>query len=570
MPTTAPIGHEPPATSAFGFDRPHPVPARALVHEVPMLDGVLLATDVYLPKNAAETSATVLVRAPYDKCGRYTFLPAIAERFTAHGFAVVLQDVRGKFRSGGEREVFVHEASDGAATLDWICEQPWSNGSVGMFGDSYYGFTQWAAASTGHPALKAIVPRVTGTNLFVNCRTDTVPLLPLYEWVVHTWSHEYLSEEPFGVTGPTPGYYVPDEHAQMWDVLHDLVSSASDGTLERRLYPAGRPAERLSIPALHVGGWFDNLLDLTLADWQRATRAPAAPHQYLRVNSVDHEDFRWHEFGSPYDDHELDDDALLQYLDRSLAEPISFLDHYLHERGGRWPAPTVAFEVTNSVPRVTDQWPPADSRAVDLALAEVPSAAVQGGRLVGLTGSAVGFEADADESEVAWMHDPREPVPWLSASQWGQCADLPDESPLHVRDDVLTFDTEPVGRPVDLIGPVTFTGTIGATTARSHLVARLLDLYPDGRARLIAEGAAVVETGGAASSVTVDLRDTAYRVRSGHSLRLALSTSLFPLYAVHPGHDGDLWDVSTLVPVRQRLVSHPDAPCRLTVTVTRV
>jgi predicted acyl esterase len=542
------------------------VPAHAHVHEVPTSDGVRLATDVYLPTSATQSLATVLVRAPYDKCGRYTFLPAIAERFNAHGFAVVLQDVRGKFRSEGEREVFVHEASDGAATLDWICDQPWSNGSVGMFGDSYYGFTQWAAASTGHPALKAIVPRVTGTNLFANCRTDTVPLLPLYEWVVHTWSHPYLSEEPFGILTPTPHYYVPDEQAHVWGVLRDLVERASDGSLDRDLYPDGNPAERLVIPALHVGGWFDNLLDHTLTDWLRATGSPAAPHQYLRVNSVDHEDFTWHEFGTPYDDQELDDDALVRYLDRSLAEPIAFLDHYLHDRGGRWTAPTVALEVTNSTPRVADRWPPSGSSPVDLLLADLPAATGEGGRLLGLDRTAPAAEAGVSE----WTHDPQRPVPWLSESQWGQCADLPDESPLHLRDDVLTFDTAPVGRPVDLIGPVSFTGVLAAESARSHLVVRLLDLYPDGRARLIAEGAAVAETGGSTASVTVDLRATAYRVRSGHALRLALSSSLFPLYAVHPGHDGDVWDPSTTTQTRQRLVSSPDAPCRLTVTVHRV
>ena len=73
-----------------------------------------------------------------------------AAYFTARGYRMVVQDVRGKFRSEGETLLFVNEAYDGHDTLDWIIAQPWSDGRVGMFGDSYYGFTQWAAASTSH------------------------------------------------------------------------------------------------------------------------------------------------------------------------------------------------------------------------------------------------------------------------------------------------------------------------------------------------------------------------------------------------------------------------------------
>jgi len=89
----------------------------------------------------------VLVRLPYDKCGRYTFMPQIAPFFLDRGFAFVVQDVRGKFRSEGETIAFVREVEDGADTLDWLASQTWCDGDVGMWGDSYYGFTQWAAVA---------------------------------------------------------------------------------------------------------------------------------------------------------------------------------------------------------------------------------------------------------------------------------------------------------------------------------------------------------------------------------------------------------------------------------------
>ncbi len=156
-----------------------PVDERATSHQVSMHDGIRLATDVYLPQQLKlGQMPTVLVRLPYDKSGRYTFMPALAARLVERGFAAVVQDVRGKFRSEGDPVPFVNEAADGARTLDWIASQAWSDGVVGMMGDSYYGFTQWAAVSTGHPALRAIVPRFTGSEFFEMFAPDKPPKDP--------------------------------------------------------------------------------------------------------------------------------------------------------------------------------------------------------------------------------------------------------------------------------------------------------------------------------------------------------------------------------------------------------
>ena len=113
-----------------------PAPADALADQVmvPSRDGVRLATDVYLP--AGNRHPAVLVRLPYDKCGRYTFMPQLAPWFTERGYAFVVQDVRGKFRSEGETVPYVHEVYDGYDTIEWIVRQPWSDGTVGMFGST--------------------------------------------------------------------------------------------------------------------------------------------------------------------------------------------------------------------------------------------------------------------------------------------------------------------------------------------------------------------------------------------------------------------------------------------------
>ena len=175
-------------TFAFDVLGPAPLDPAAEQTMVPMRDGVHLATDVYLPDGHGRAPA-VLVRLPYDKCGRYTFMPALAPYFTERGYAFVVQDVRGKFRSEGETLAFTHEVEDGYDTIDWMVGQAWCDGMVGMWGDSYYGYTQWAAVASGHPALKAIVPRVTSADLEVFCGWWGNQVLPLYgaDYLAHYW-----------------------------------------------------------------------------------------------------------------------------------------------------------------------------------------------------------------------------------------------------------------------------------------------------------------------------------------------------------------------------------------------
>ena len=104
-----------------------------------MEDGILLSSSIFLP-GGRDKYPTVLVRTPYDK-GKEEW---IGKAFNMKGIAVVIQDVRGRFKSGGDFYPFLLERADGLQTLRWIREQPWSNGVVSGWGASYVGYTQWA------------------------------------------------------------------------------------------------------------------------------------------------------------------------------------------------------------------------------------------------------------------------------------------------------------------------------------------------------------------------------------------------------------------------------------------
>ena len=129
--------------------------------QVPMRDGIVLATDVYRP-SAEGRYPSVLMRLPYNKEQPVLlFLAGDPLRIAQAGYAVVVQDCRGTYQSDGSFDPYFQEADDGVDAISWAAAHPWSTGVVGMMGASYYGATQWLAAIKNPPALKAIAPFIT-------------------------------------------------------------------------------------------------------------------------------------------------------------------------------------------------------------------------------------------------------------------------------------------------------------------------------------------------------------------------------------------------------------------------
>src|SRR5512146_1994772 len=133
---------------------------------IPMRDGVVLRADILLPRPNGRFP-TLVYRTPYDKeeaLKTYATFRHAVER----GYALVVEDVRGRYASGGEFAAYQNEGRDGYDTIEWAARQPWSNGNIGTFGLSYPGAVQWLAAVEGPPHLRAMVPAMTfaSANMF--------------------------------------------------------------------------------------------------------------------------------------------------------------------------------------------------------------------------------------------------------------------------------------------------------------------------------------------------------------------------------------------------------------------
>ncbi len=132
--------------------------------EIPMRDGIKLATDLYFPDEVDKSLPVILMRTPYNK----GMLKDYGIYFSRQGYIFAIQDVRGRFKSQGEWEPFINEGEDGYDTIEWLAAQDWSTGKIGMYGGSYSGSAQFAAAILKPPHLVTLIPNITSAMPFDN------------------------------------------------------------------------------------------------------------------------------------------------------------------------------------------------------------------------------------------------------------------------------------------------------------------------------------------------------------------------------------------------------------------
>ncbi len=527
---------------------PAPVPDSATEHMVAMRDGIRLATDVYLSPDQT-TAETVLIRLPYDKDSRYVFMAEVAEHFTSQGYVVVVQDVRGKFRSEGATIGFVGEAADGYDTIEWITHQPWSNGVVGMFGDSYYGYTQWAAVSARHPALRAIVPRVTSADLGGR-RPETgvtdVPWMVHADYVSRHWvdHHTYEYEQDYSLRPVTAIFEDAFQRIGARSAFYDLTVPEY---VVGELHPYGHPLDAPAVPVLHVVGWFDNLLIPSMRDYMALSRRPDwAATQYLSADSVDHENY--HLDLAPVadaDDHLLSNEALDRMLRLYVTPALRFFDVFLKGLAGPETLPKVAWHLGHVGYQTSTSWPPPEARPQTLMLSGLDRSQSGYGRL--------GDKPAPEEEQGTWTHDPRDLIPSSVPNSFAFLHEYPDERVFLTRDDVVTFVAEPQPDPLDIAGPVDLRITVTSTAPSTDVFAKLFDVHPDGSARMIVRGQSTIHEAHEGVPVTISLGHAGYRVRAGHRLALAVFSSDYPEFVPHPGTKENRWTTTALQASTQSL-----------------
>jgi uncharacterized protein len=515
-------------------------------------DGTPLATDVYLPGHPGRVPA-VMARTPYGKSSNPVWFPAIGRLFADNGMAFVAQDTRGHNESGGQLSPF-DEVQDGWDTLDWISRQVWSNGSTAVFGESYVGFAAIAAASSGHRSVRAAALRNTGTDIAGDWlrHQGVLRLEFILRWAMAAWAGSENLAPEFDFTRRPLDQIARGLAPQLGPgaspvVLDKWSKAGSLGASSARESPWPTLVDRLRVPVHLTTGWWDLFVRGAVHDWSRLSARPGVESKFV-ADLTDHAGRAWGDGPTP--DPLADFDDLADRMPEILASEIEFLRKHLLGISDGDPA-DASWMLTHAGMQASPSWPPPGVEALSFHLVD----GGQAGR--GPEGGGLAARPDRIPINARWRHDPSNLVPALEGEAIGGWFHRPDERQTQSRPDVVTFTSDAAGEPIDLAGPVTANLLVQPPPAGGHLMAKLCDVYPDGEARRIADGARLIEPGCEPVLAPVELGHTGYRVRPGHRLRLEVSSAAFPRYIPHPGTFDDPWTTANGRPADMSLLAGP-------------
>jgi uncharacterized protein len=567
---------------------------------VPMRDGTRLVADIYRPGNDIPVPA-ILVRLPYNKDDLMMHMEAVAPlRSVEQGYAVIYQDTRGRYRSEGSFYPFIYEGQDGYDTIEWIAAQPWCSGAVGMVGASYFGATQFLAAIEQPPHLKAIFPVVTSSEYYEGWtyQGGAFQLGFILFWVLSGfapdsvmrlvqageagWSE--LDQFVTAVDGIEEQYrHLPLsslpvlKNSQAASYYFDWLEHESRDAYWEKI-AVNNSYDKIQVPAMHVGGWFDLFLKGTLENYTRLRSEGGSPEvrqgQRLLITPWSHGNFSGEfsgcRFGQAASSGSVDlCGQVLQYFDAHLKGQIERLDddsrvHIFVMGENRW--------------RDETDWPLLDTQYQPWYCHSFGTAGSSGGTL--------SQQPPEDETPDAYLYDPRNPVPTVGGSTFlpglraGANAGPLDQRPIEGRPDVLTFTTQPLQDALAVIGPLTMRLWASSSAEDTDFVAKLCDVYPDGTSRLLAEGIlraryrhgfdrAVWMSPGQIELFEIDLAATANVFLPGHRIRVDITSSSFPRFNIHPNTRQALADYTEtdLVPALQRVFHDPQHPSQIILPV---
>jgi uncharacterized protein len=475
---------------------------------VAMEDGVKLATDVYLPGDGKGKYPVIVVRTPY---GKSQVGAALAATATRRGYALVAQDLRGRFQSEGRPAIIfgndgLGEHQDGRDALEWAARQPWCNGKIGSWGGSALGITQNMAAPVAPDQLKAQFVVVAFSNYYSQAAYQGGAFRPqlLERWL-----------QANGIIEGNLSTFVA--HPRYDDFWKQLNFEAHAGTVRA--------------PAVYSGGWYDIFLQGTINAFtavQLKGGAGARGKCKLVIGPIGHGIITELKYpanaskGPACGDAFAWFDYVLQGKDNAVAREKAV--HY-YVMGD----PTDPMAPGNFW-RHADDWPPV-SRATDFYFhpdgALVPEAAPQGN--------------DAK----TYTYDPKNPVPNIGGQELGVPLGPKDQRRVEKRPDVLLFSSEELKEPIEVTGRITARLFVSSDCPDTDFTVKLCDVYPDGRSMLVTDGIlraryhvsfekeSFLEPG-QVYELAVDLWSTSLIFNKGHRIRVAVSSSNSPRFEANP------------------------------------
>ncbi|HLG63433.1 MAG TPA: CocE/NonD family hydrolase [Ktedonosporobacter sp.] len=541
-----------------------------------MRDGTTLRANVYRPVGEGRWPV-LLTRLPYGKdfpIGGSVLDPAQVAR---RGYVVIVQDTRGRFASEGEWDPMRNEALDGVDTIAWAAQLPYSDGNVGMYGASYFGFTQWSAAVHQPPALKAMVPFITWNDPFngILFRGGAFELGTSGNWQLsmglNVLMRRYAGDPDPRNLGRAIYMMVKDVDALgaqgYWSLpLKDFAPlkrhDVAPAFFETFEHPMDREHaapltilgkhKNVTVPTFNVGGWYDIFLKDTIENFKimrEQGTTPEARQSKLLIGP-------WIHGGSnnPVGEMNFGFGSTAAFIDLKIdfvSLQLRWFDQFLKgiDTGILQEAPIKLFVMGANIWRDEQEWPLA--RAVDTRFYLRSN-----GHANTLNGDGV-LSTTPPEAETAdrYDYDPAHPV----MTRGGALLMTPefpggpfDQRATESREDVLVYTTPPLEQDTEVTGPIMVHLWATSSAPDTDFVARLVDVHPDGYARNLTDGiiraryrnfsqgeAPTLIEPGKPYEYAIDLWATSNVFLKGHRICLDITSSNFPRWDRNPntGHD---------------------------------
>ena len=491
-------------------------------------DGIELVADVYHPKGIEKTP-TILIRIPYTKTFINGIKTDVVGRYWARrGYTVVIQQTRGRYKSGGAFYPLVHERKDGIETLQWLKKQPWYNEELAMWGGSAFGHTQWAVADQTDPGPDVLFVHIASTSFRkMFYPGNAFSLETGLFWAMRSRGHKdhkvNMADLIRGVED-FPIIEADDRAGGDTDFFNDWLENQHNDAYWEEIDGTDR-THTLICPVLLMAGWFDPFLPTQTEDFINIVthaKEEVASETRLIIGP-------WGHASSPKLPGDVESSP---YRNESIAPSIPWFDHQFGIGDRRFDMPRVKiFVMGENSWRNENEWPLARTRYSGFYLHSNGDA----GSLDG-SGTLDENVSKGDEVPDRYVYDPLHPVPSAGGAVLGPRSGVQLQNTLEERADVLVYSTSPLSEPLEVTGPVQAVLYVSTSVPSTDFTAKLVDVHPDGSAYNICDGIIrqnykqAINGENNPTRIEIDLWPTSNVFLKGHRIRLEISSSNFPRY----------------------------------------
>ncbi len=507
--------------------------------KIPMGDGVLLATDIYTPKKHGKFPV-VLVRTPYNKSTEQW----MGKAFNLFGIAVVIQDVRGKFKSEGEFYPFINERTDGLQTLRWVKDQPWTNGTVAGWGGSYVGFTQWAISDS----LDFLTLLLTGANLYEFVYPDGLfSLQTAFVWGFQNASKELNIIPPDKLMAGAmilPLSVADDSTVKDIPFFNDWLAHETYDHYWQKLNFRGIS----KAPLISMAGWYDIFLKAQIEDFQSLEKN-GNPGNRMIIGPWCHGSM-----GEPNDFGGL----------KKTGKPskiFKYVKNFLNGKKNELTSPLKnskynLFIMERNEYIGSDVWPPRDTKITPFFIGP---------------GSYLKPDPFKENGILEYEYVPGDPFPSYGGTTLGAGVGPARQNDNINRQDQLVFEMDIADKPLILLGPVSATLWLSSDASCTDFMVGLQDVFPDGKIINIQEGGARVKPDHENPQKTeISVWATGYQLNPGHKLRVIITSAWFPRFNRSLNSYEPISSAKDIVNASQKVYFGPGTPSSINLPVFEI